>query len=80
MGSKPADPTALRIYAICVEGELGEDWAEWFGDLEMVTDAQRHTVLTGPIADQAALFGLLTRLRDLGLPLRSVNLVGGAPD
>ncbi len=60
-------------YVIKVQGCLGDDWAEWFGGLELTTDEQGCTVLTGPIPDQAALYGLLARLRDLGLPLVSVE-------
>ena len=67
--------TAPITYAIKVLGSLGDDWSEWFDGLQVTTDAQGHTVLTGPICDQAALYGLLARLRDLGLPLVSVNPV-----
>ncbi len=67
--------TASTTYAIEVLGNLGDDWSEWFDGLQVTTDAQGHTVLTGPICDQAALYGLLARLRDLGLPLVSVNPV-----
>jgi hypothetical protein len=56
---------------------LGEDWREWFGGLQIATGEEGQTVLTGPVRDQAALYGLLARLRDLGLPLLSVNLVDG---
>ncbi len=63
-------------YVIKVQGCLGDDWAEWFGGLEVTTDDQGYTVLTGPIADQAALYGLLAKLRDLGLPLVSVERAG----
>jgi hypothetical protein len=76
MPLKPGDAAAPPTYEIKVQGNLGEDWAEWFGGLEVTTDEHGHTVLTGPIPDQAALFGILARLRDLGLPLLSVNLQG----
>ena len=64
---------APLTYVVKVQGGLGDDWAEWFGGLELTTDDQGYTVLTGPIPDQAALYGLLAKLRDLGLPLVSVN-------
>ena len=67
--------TAPTIYEIKVLGYLGDDWSEWFDGLQVTSDTQGHTVLTGPICDQAALYGLLARLRDLGLPLVSVNPV-----
>jgi len=73
MPSNPGNQGGPRVYQICVEGCLGEDWAEWFDGLVMTTDGQGRTTLSGPIRDQAALHGLLARLRDLGLPLVSVN-------
>ena len=73
MLSKPADTNAPRVYEIRVDGPLGDDWSEWFGGLTVTTDAQGRTVLTGPVPDQAALYGLLARLRDLGLVLLAVN-------
>ncbi len=74
MGAKHWSQRAASFtYVIKVLGCLGDDWAEWFGGLEVTTDEQGYTVLTGPIPDQAALYGLLAKLRDLGLPLVSVN-------
>ena len=78
MPSKPDDCGGPRVYQICVEGRLGEDWSEWFGGLAVTADEQGRTTLTGPVADQAALYGLLNRLRDLGLPLISVQRAGEA--
>jgi hypothetical protein len=67
------------VYEIRVRGHLDEDyWAQWFEGMAVTTDDKGETVLTGPVADQAALYGLLTRIRDLALPLVSVNPV--APD
>jgi hypothetical protein len=77
MLSKRADKPGPRGYILRVAGALGEDWAEWFDGLAVTTDAKGHTVLTGVVADQAALYGLLARLRDLGLPLLSVNPIDG---
>jgi hypothetical protein len=64
------------LYEIRVQGRLsGERWSQWFGDLAVATGDNGETVLYGQIADQAALYGLLARLRDLALPLLSVNRV-----
>lgn len=59
-------------YEICVEGELDPCWSGWFEG--MVISAQRgETVLSGPVRDQAALHGLLGKIRDMGLPILSVR-------
>jgi len=59
-------------YEIRVEGCLTDQWAEWFESLS-ITQVNGETLITGPVADQAALFGLLKKVRDLGLVLVSVN-------
>ncbi len=58
-----------------VKGRIQERWSEWLDVMISHTD-QGETVLTGSVADQAALYGLIAKLRDLGLPLVSVNLLG----
>ena len=63
------------IYQIRLEGQLGREWAEWFGGLTITLADNGETLLTGPVIDQAALYGVLKRIRDLGLPLISVNRV-----
>lgn len=68
-----AKTEALPIYEIRVRGELGEQWAEWFPGLAVTTETNGDTLLTGPVADQAALYGLLKKVRNVGLPLVSVN-------
>ena len=60
------------IYQIRVKGHLGSQWAEWFGGLTVTLEDNGETVLTGPVVDQAALHGLLKKVRDLGMPLLSV--------
>ncbi len=62
-------------YEIEVEGYLDERWSEWFGELKIAhSEANRAvTILTGEIPDQAALYGVLDRMRDLGLVLLSVK-------
>ena len=62
-------------YQIRVKGHLGSEWAEWFEGMVITLDGEDATVLSGPLADQAALYGLLKKVRDLGLPLLSVNCV-----
>lgn len=66
-----ADPTETLIYQIRVEGHLGPQWTDWFGGLT-IAPADDETLVTGPVADQAALHGLLRTVRDLGMPLVSV--------
>jgi hypothetical protein len=63
---------ARPLYELRVDGVLGNDWSAWFDGLELTTD-EDHTVLTGPLEDQAALHGVLQQIRDLGLQLISVR-------
>ena len=62
-------------YQIRIEGELGQEWADWFGGPAISREGDGVTLLTCAVADQAALHGLLRKLRDLGLPLLSVNRI-----
>ena len=66
------DPDAGR-YAIRLSGHLDARWASWFHGLTLSHEGDGTTVISGPVADQAALHGLLARVRDLGLPLVSVT-------
>jgi hypothetical protein len=61
------------IYEIRVEGVLDDSWSEWLGGMEVRPLDSGETVLTGPVRDQAALHGLLNKIRDLGLPLVCVT-------
>jgi hypothetical protein len=63
------------IYQIRVKGHLGSDWAEWFGSLTITQDKNGDSLLNATVLDQAALHGLLKKVRDLGLVLISVNPV-----
>ena len=63
------------IYQIRVKSHLGSDWTDWFGGLMITLEADGNTLLTGPVVDQAALYGVLKKVRDLGMPLVSVNPV-----
>lgn len=60
------------VYQIRVRGHLGASWSEWFGGWRISNEDNGDMVLTGAVADQAALHGLLNRVRDLGLPLVAV--------
>jgi hypothetical protein len=63
----------VDIYEIKVNGVLDSRWSEWFGGMTVSSDdASGQTTLSGPVVDQAALHGLLVKVRDLGLPLLSV--------
>jgi hypothetical protein len=68
-----------EYYEIRIRGHLEKRWAEWFDGLRMTLDANGETVLTGTVVDQAALYGLLRKVRDLGLPLVSVRQVSSKP-
>jgi hypothetical protein len=59
------------VYQIRIEGHLGPRWADWFGDVSITLEDNGETLLTGPVMDQAALHGLLRKIRDLGMPLIS---------
>lgn len=68
-------------YAIRIKGHLDDRWAERFDGLTITLEDNGETLLTGPVADQAALHGLLRKVRDLGMPLVSVNRIeSGSPD
>ena len=63
------------VYQIWVTGHLGSEWTDWFEGLTITLEDNGETLLIGPVADQAALHGLLRKVRDLGLPLLSVTLM-----
>ena len=63
------------VYQIRIKGHLGHQWTEWFGGLTITLEANGDTLLTGQVIDQSALYGLLKKVRDLGMPLLSVNRV-----
>ena len=62
-------------YQIRVKGHLGEQWRDWFDGLTITNVEQGEALLSGSLPDQAALHGVLTKIRDLGLPLLAVNQV-----
>ena len=63
------------MYQIRIQGQLGRLWSEWFGCVTITLEDNGDTLLTCSVADQAALHGLLRKVRDLGTPLVSVNRV-----
>jgi len=69
------DPSEPMVYEIRIQGHLGPQWTDWFGGVTITLEDNGDTLLTGPVVDQAALHGLLKKVRDLGTPLLSVNPV-----
>ena len=63
------------VYRIRVRGHLGAKWSDWFEGLRISNEEDGEAVLTGQVSDQAALHGLLAKVRDLGLPLLEVTRV-----
>lgn len=71
-----AKPTAnTAYYEIRLQGQLNARWADWFDGMTITLDTNGDTLLSGPVVDQAALHGILKKVRDLGLTLLSVNSV-----
>lgn len=62
-----------ELYEIRIAGHLSSSWSDWFEGLRIQHEASGETVLSGPLADQAALHGVLMRIRDLGMPLLAVR-------
>jgi hypothetical protein len=69
-GPGPGQPI---VYQIRIRGQLHCEWTDWFGGMAVTPEDNGDTLLTGPVVDQAALYGLLKKVRDLGMPLVSVN-------
>ena len=67
------DPGQAKVFQIRIKGHLGRQWADWFDGLTITLEDTGDTLLTGPVVDQAALHGLLRKVRDLGIPLVSVT-------
>ena len=75
---KPKDESAQpTIYQIRLKGHLGRRWNDWFDGMTITLDANGDSLLTGPVVDQAALHGVLMKVRDLGLPLVSIIEIEG---
>lgn len=67
-----------QFYEIRIEGHLDGHWADWFDGMTVTPEEDGTTLLSGPVPDQPALYGLLRTVRDLGMPLLAVNLAAGA--
>jgi hypothetical protein len=70
-----ADHDGIPQYEICVKGRLGPRWSAWFDGLSLTSEDDGTTVIRGPVVDQAALHGLLQKLRDVGIPLVSLTQI-----
>jgi hypothetical protein len=70
-----SDAGQPMVYQIRVKGHLGCEWTDWFEGLAIQLQDDGETLLTGPVVDQAALYGLLKKVRDVGMPLVSVMRV-----
>lgn len=66
------EPSEIQVYHIRIKGHLRADWTDWFDGLAITLQDNGETLLTGPVVDQAALHGLLRKVRDLGMDLLSV--------
>jgi hypothetical protein len=67
------DSSQPLVYQIRLMGHLGSQWTDWFDGMKITLEEDGDTLLTGPVVDQAALYGLLKKVRDLGMPLVSVS-------
>ena len=72
IGDQKTDPSQPMVYQIRIKGHLDSQWTDWFEGLTITLDEDGDTLLTGLVIDQAALHGLLKKVRDLGMPLVSV--------
>jgi hypothetical protein len=70
-----SEPGQSAVYQFRLKGHLGQQWTEWFEGLAITLEDNGNTLLTGLVVDQAALHGLFKRVRDLGMPLISVNVI-----
>ena len=77
--SPPREADQPRVYQIRVRGHISPQWTDWFEGLTITLEEEGSTLLTGPVIDQAGLYGLLKKVRDSGMPLLSVNSVGLHP-
>jgi hypothetical protein len=75
---KPASDQPM-VYQIRIKGHLGREWTDWFDGLTITLEEDGDTLLIGPVIDQAALHGLLKKVRDLGMPLISVSPLEHGP-
>lgn len=69
------DTNRPLVYQFRIKGHLGQQWKDWFDGLTITLEEDGNTLLSGPVLDQAALHGILKRIRDVGVPLLSVNVI-----
>lgn len=74
-----SDPDSRTVCQIRLKGHLGMQWSDWFDGMTITLEDDGDTLITGPVIDQAALHGLLKKIRDLGIPLISVNCIEPDP-
>lgn len=74
-----ANADQSSFYEIRIKGHVGSDWTDWFEGFAIQHEDNGDTLLTGPVVDQAALYGVLRKVRDLGLPLVSVTSTSTLP-
>jgi hypothetical protein len=67
------DPDEPRIFEIRIQGHLSQQWQDWFEGLIITLEEEGNTLLNGPVVDQSALHGILKKLRNMNMPLLSVN-------
>jgi len=75
MSQEMPNPDEPLVYEVRLKGHLGDDWNDWFGGVTVTLEENGTTALMCHVVDQAALHGLLRQIRDLGLPLISVNRI-----
>ena len=80
MAGPHSNPASVTMYEIRLKGILPAEWSDWFDGITISHDAEGNTTLTCPLVDQAALYGMLDRLRDLGLHLLSVRQLAKIED
>lgn len=68
-------PDQPSVFQIRIKGHLGHQWTDWFDGMAITLEEDGNTLLTGPVADQATLHGLIKKVRDSGMTLVSVNTV-----
>jgi hypothetical protein len=69
------DPDQPNIFQFRIQGHLSQQWQDWFEGLSITLEEDGNTLLSGPVVDQSALHGILKKIRDLGIPLLSVNSI-----
>ncbi len=79
-GNRGNDSNRPMVYEIRLKGHLGSQWQEWLMGLTIRLEEDGDTLLAGTVVDQAALHGILKKVRDLGIPLLAVNVVESEPE